>query len=40
MNVTKSWKGIELDPDSVASPCGLISKSYFNGINNIYTIII
>lgn len=32
MQKTHSWKGVPLNPKDIASPCGLIAASLFNGI--------
>ena len=29
---TQSWGGNELDPETVANPCGLVARSVFNGM--------
>lgn len=30
MKVTKSWGGVTLDPNAIASPCGAIAFTFFN----------
>lgn len=30
MKVTKSWAGITLDPNAIASPCGAIAYTFYN----------
>ena len=30
MNKTESWNKVELDPDAIASPCGIIAATFFN----------
>ena len=29
MGVTKSWTGVTLDPNAIASPCGLQAKLFY-----------
>lgn len=31
LGVNQSWNGVDLDPNAVASPCGLVAKSWFSG---------
>ena len=37
MGVTKSWGGYPLDPQAVASPCGLQAKLYFRDTFDIFS---
>lgn len=30
MKVTKSWAGVTLDPNAIASPCGSIAYTFYN----------
>jgi LEM3 (ligand-effect modulator 3) family / CDC50 family len=30
LKVTKSWAGVDLDPNAIASPCGGIAYTVFN----------
>jgi len=36
MKVTHSWKGVPLDPNALASPCGDIAYTYFNDTYALY----
>ena len=36
LGVEYSWTGKKLVPEAIASPCGLIAKSYFTGNNYVY----
>jgi hypothetical protein len=37
MKVTKSWGGVALDPQAVASPCGGIAYTFFNDTFQLYS---
>lgn len=30
MNATLSWAGVPLNPDAIASPCGMFPRAFFN----------
>jgi len=37
MKVTKSWGGVDLDPQALASPCGGIAYTFFNDTFQLYS---